>query len=207
MMSQSRAIVFASLAIFAFASSGESQDPIRVPHAPPRAVLLDGKMDPEEWEGSLEVPVAGPIRLNFLDAGGYLFVGVWTEGRAPRPVDLFLQDPSGAVYQLHASAAIGERLLADTLWTDTDPAWRWGNHVDWIANESKVDPWRPPELPLGERMFPADGVEFQIRRSRFTGARWRLRVEIGTFPGTEGTFIFPGTATREPATWAVLDFG
>lgn len=207
MMLQSRSIALAFLAIFACASSGESQGPIRVPHALPRAVLLDGKMDPEEWEGSLDVPVAGPIRLSFLDAGGYLLVGVLTEGRAPRPVDLFVQDSSGAVHQLHASAAIGERLLADTLWTDTDPAWRWGNHVDWMANEAKVDSWRPPELLLGERMFPSDGVEFQIRRSRFSGTRWRLRVEIGTFPGTEGTFVFPATATRDPATWAVLEFG
>lgn len=133
-------------------------------------------------------------------------LAVATGTRAPRPVDIFLEDAAGRVHQLHASAQIGERALADTLWGDWDnPAWRWGNHVDWIANEAKVDSAQPAGLPFSARAYPADGTEFQIRRSRFPGGRWRIRVDVGLFSGNGDTCTFPNGAGRGPSTWAVLE--
>jgi hypothetical protein len=73
---------------------------------------------------------------------------------------------------------IGERILQDTSWTNESPVWRWGNHIDWIASESKIDPSLSRDLSFDQRLYPSDGVEFQIRRSCFKGELWSIRVEI-----------------------------
>lgn len=197
----------ALLANLTSAGNTFAQETIRVPQVSPRSLLLDGRIDPGEWDGAVAVTVAGPIRLRLLQSGGDLFIAVLTGGGPPRPVDIYLEESTGRILQLHASAAIGERLLADTLWTDTAPAWRWGNHVGWMANEAKVDSHQPTDLPLGARMFPAEAVEFQIRPARLPGASWRMRVEVGRFPGTEGHFVFPRGASRDPGSWAIIETG
>ena len=179
---------------------------IRVPESRPTPVLLDGQLSPDEWSDAVAVPIGGSIRLLVKQTGGHLFLAVATGTRVPRPVDVFLEDAAGGLHQLHASAQIGERTLPDTLWTDWDrPAWRWGNHIDWIANETKVDSERPSTQPFSARVYPTDGTEFQIRRSRFPGGRWRIRVDVGFYPGNEGTYTFPSGAGRAPSTWAVLE--
>jgi hypothetical protein len=76
-----------------------------------------------------------------------------------------------------------------------------------MANEAKVDATQPADRPFATRLFPADGTEFQIRRSRFPGTRWRLRVEALGFASAAPPDVFPRHATRAPATWAVLDLG
>ena len=178
---------------------------IAVPAGRPTPVLLDGRLSPGEWDDARAIPLTDSIRLLLKQVDGHVFLAIATGSRVPRVVDLFLADGSGQVHQLHASAQIGERALPDTLWEDMQPAWRWGNHVDWIANEAKVDATQPADRPFAARLFPADGTEFQIRRSRFSGTRWRLRVEVRTFAGDAIADVLPRLATRDPATWAVLE--
>jgi hypothetical protein len=103
---------------------------------------------------------------------------------------------------------IGERLLTGNSWTDSEPAWRWGNHIDWIASEAKIDPHKDRDLPLAERFIPYDGMEFQLRRSRFGGKQWRVRVEVRDFTGRLSDIIFPGGSERRNASrWTILNLG
>ncbi len=69
--------------------------------------------------------------------------------------------------------------------------------VDWIASEAKIDSSKDKNLPLAERLFDREGAEFQIRRSRFTGKQWRLRVEVRDFNGKLPDIVFPAASTRE----------
>jgi hypothetical protein len=178
---------------------------IRVPEGGPTPVLLDGQLSVGEWSDARDVPIGGPVRLLLKQSRGHVLIAVATGTRMPRPVDIFLEDAAGRVHQLHASAQIGERALADTLWGDWEnPAWRWGNHVDWIANEAKLDSEQPTTHPFSARAFPADATEFQIRRSRFPGGRWRIRVDVGLFPGNKGVYTFPRGPGRAASGWAVL---
>lgn len=186
------------------AQNGDHARAVRVPRATATPVLLDGQRSAGEWDDARSILVDRSVRLLLKQHGGHVYLAVSTGTRVPRPVDVFLNDASGRTHVLHASMQIGERALPDTLWTDTTPAWRWGNHVDWIANEAKQDALQPSERPFSARLFPADLTEFQIRRSRFPGRTWRVRVEVGAFPGTEGAYRFPKDASRDPATWAVL---
>jgi hypothetical protein len=193
-----------SLAALVAAAHIDDTPVIRVPRATATPVLLDGQRSPGEWDDARVVPIDGDVSLLVRQHGGHVYLAVATGTRVPRPVDLFLHDASGRTHVLHASMQIGERALPDTLWTDTTPAWRWGNHVDWIANEAKQDALQPRERPFSARLFPAELTEFQIRRIRFPGREWRVRVEVGAFPGTDGAYLFPAGASRDPATWAVL---
>ena len=178
---------------------------VTVPTGGPTPVLLDGQLTPGEWDDARTVRLTDSLRLLLKQVHGHVFLAVAPGGRVPRGIDIFLADSTGRVHQLHASAQIGERALEDTLWTDATPAWRWGNHVDWMANEAKVDATQPADRPFAARLFPADATEFQIRRSRFPGTRWRLRVEALVFASGAPPDVFPRDATRDPATWAVID--
>ena len=115
---------------------------------------------------------------------------------------MFLLTGSNELYDLHASMQIGERLLTGNAWTDREPAWRWGNHVGWIANEAKYDSTKDRSLPDKEKGFPYEGKEFHLLRSRFTGKQWRLRVEVR---GSSEDIAFPADSERmNTARWAIL---
>jgi len=168
-------------------------------------VLVDGQLDPGEWSEALAVSIAAGVTLLLKGTCEQLYAAVRTEGRVPRPVDVFLQLDTGETQQLHASMAIGERRLSDLPWSDTMPVWIWGNHVDWIANEAKQDSRRESTLRFDARLFPADGVELQLRRRRFSGNRLRLRVEVGEFVSPGRMDIFPAQSSRASvAGWADL---
>lgn len=203
-MTTARLIRWVLLFVFATAPAA-AQSRVRIPTAPAAPVLLDGQFSPGEWESTEAIPLGESIRMLAKQMAGDVFLGFHTATRLPRPVDIYLQDETGEIHQLHASAQIGERRLPAAGWSDTVPEWRWGNHRDWMANEAKVDSRQPREVPFSLRAFPADGVEFQIRRARFPGSRWRMRVDVGAFPGNQGEYRFPVGATDDPATWAVVD--
>jgi len=192
-------LVVASLIAAAPAAAQPTVDVPRVPASAP--IMIDGFFASDEWADARVVPVAGSVRLHLKQVGEHVFIGVSTGTRVPRPVDLYLQAEDGSIHQLHASAQIGERHLPATGWGDESPAWRWGNHVDWIANEAKLDSERPRDAPFSARTFPSEGVEFQIRRSRYPGREWKLRVDVGYFPGNEGSYRYPERATDDPASW------
>jgi hypothetical protein len=192
-------------ALLLSARSIAAQQAIHVPVGKPGPVLLDGRLSPGEWDDAAVVPIGDSVRMLVKQVGGHVLVAVSSGARVGRPVDLYLQDASGTISQLHASMQIGERVHRDTLWTGDAPAWHWGNHVDWIANETKLDSKQPTGGTFSSRLFPGDGTEFQIRRSRFLGREWRVWVEMNAFPGTEGgPIFFPRNATRDTGTWAVL---
>lgn len=192
-------------ALFLSARSVAGQQSIRVPVGKPVPVLLDAHLSPGEWDDAAVVPMADSVRMLVKQVGGHVFVAITSGARVPRPIDFYLQDASGTISQLHASMQIGERIHHDTLWTGQVPAWRWGNHVDWIASEAKEDSELPTGGTFSSRLFPGNATEFQIRRSRFQGREWRVWVHAGAFPGTDGgTVFFPRGATRDTGTWAVL---
>ena len=92
--------------------------------------------------------------------------------------------------------------------TDADPSITWGNQVDWTANEAKPDPRKNRSLPMVERLFAREGIEFQLRRSRFAGDEWRLRIEVRDFAGERADIVFPkDSARKDTSHWAILRLG
>lgn len=146
-------------------------------------VMIDGQIEEREWSDGKEITIADSIRLYVKQADGQAYLAIRMGSPTPRPVDLFLIPASGPLHQLHASMATGERLLPEVPWSDESPAWRWHRHADWTANDAELDPEKP-----------------------FEGDEWRIRIEVGHFPGSTGSFVFPTESKREvTATWALLE--
>ena len=114
--------------------------------------------------------------------------------------------------QLHASAQLGERALSPP--GEGDPEFVWGRTTDWYANEVRYDRSLRDSLEAagdGDRaairrsIYPYDGFEMQIRRGKFHGSPWRLRIEVAAGPEYQDPLVFPaGTERKEVKGWALL---
>jgi hypothetical protein len=191
-----------ALIIGCLSQNVSAQQTIKVPEGNSNPVLIDGIFSKDEWQDAATVKVNDSVTLYLKQFRGHVFIGVKTNTTYPAYVDMFLLTAGNELYNLHASMQIGERLLTGNAWTDREPAWRWGNHVGWIANEAKYDSTKDRSLPDKEKVFPYEGKEFQLLRSRFTGKQWRLRIEVR---GSSEDIPFPANSERrQTASWAIL---
>lgn len=178
---------------------------IKIPKTKGNPILIDGLFSNEEWKDATIIELDPSTKLFLQQYKGDVFLGVKNDGGAWY-VDLYLENSNQEIFNLHASMQIGERLLKGDSWSDNDPAWLWGNHTSWIANEAKTDASKDKNLPFSQRLFRREGVEFQIRRSRFPGKQWRMRIEIRDFAGKQADVIFPKLSERKNTDkWLLLE--
>lgn len=186
-------------------SSAFAQQTIRVPQSE-APVLIDGKFPVAEWRNCFVISIEDSVKLYLKQYKGHVFIGVRVERATPSYVDLLLFTPDEQLYNLHASMKIGERLLKGNSWTDSQPAWRWGNNIDWIANEAKIDPTKDTDLPFTEKFYPYEGYEFQLCRSRFDGKKWHIRIVVQDFAEQLPDITFPNNSKKtDTSQWAILN--
>jgi hypothetical protein len=164
--------------------------PLRVPVGQP--VLPDGQCSAQEWSDAREVALSEGARLSVKQAGDFVFLCIHFPRPALSGLDLYLSPPDGKLYNLHASAKLGERLLTNGAWPD----WIWWKHTGWTANVMRVDTWEPRSF------LPDEAKELQVCRDRFPGSPWRVRIEV------QGDFAaaFPaGTSNLKSDGWLVLE--
>jgi hypothetical protein len=203
-----RAVVGAALLLVPALAAAQSADApavrvpatLRVPGGAAMPVLVDGRFAAGEWDDARRVAVGPSDTLLLKEHRGHVYVGVIAARPFPVYVELFLRDGSGTLHHLHASMQLGERTLVDTAWTDASPRTLWGNESDWTANESKFRPDRrrpnPAVVDTGD-VFPQRGREFQLRRSRFVGTRWQVRLEVRDFGGRVPDLVVPAGSHRK----------
>jgi hypothetical protein len=170
---------------------------VAVPEAS-SAIMIDGILSEGEWKKAVRVDVPGTAELYFQESAEFVYIAVKYTTPPSGIVDLYLSPREGEVYDLHASAKLGERQLAGNQFPD----WNWWNNREWTANISRVESFeRSTFLPTPIR-------EYQIRRSRFGSRTWRLRFELTTMDAnndTQSTIVFPaGTTYKSTAGWLVL---
>ena len=170
---------------------------IRVPQTS-SAVMIDGVFSDGEWERAVSVDVPDTARLYFQRSGDFVYIAVQYTNSPSGIVDLYLSPRDGEVFDLHASAKLGERQLKGNRFPD----WRWWNNHDWTANISHVDSFEKPTF------LPAPIREYQIRYSRFGSNAWRVRFELTAMGGnneTQAPVIFPHSTTdTSTAGWLQL---
>ncbi len=191
-----RALTLFSSILWAATASPEFH--ILVPHAA-SAVMIDGVLSKEEWQDAKRVEVPDVATLYFQQSDEFVYIAVEYTKPPSGIVDLYLSPAEGEIYDLHASAKLGERKLREDRYSD----WAWWNNRDWTANVSRVDSFE-------KRTFlPAPVREYQIRRSRFPFVSWRLRFELTAMTAnsqTQAITIFPQSTTdKSTAGWLVLD--
>jgi hypothetical protein len=186
-------------------SCGFAAPEIAVPAAPPpaRPMAADGTIAAGEW-GDANVCVLPCGLLMLKQVAGRVWMAFVPDATHATYVDLFLQDASGTVHNLHASLQWGERVVTGDAWTDREPATRWGEPKTWSANRIA---WAPGgrEMPeVTKQSFqPYAAHEFSIARAAFAGTTWRVRLEVRDFAGRQADAVFPAGSTRyDPRSWA-----
>lgn len=170
---------------------------IRVPQTR-SAVMIDGAFSKGEWQQAVSVDVPGTARLYFERSADFVYIAVQYTSSPSGIVDLYVSPREGEVFDLHASAKLGERQLRG----HTFPDWTWWNNRDWTANVSHVDSFQ------NRTFLPAPIREYQIRYSRFGSNSWRVRFDLtamGAHNETQAHAIFPqGTTDTSTAGWLLL---
>jgi hypothetical protein len=195
------------------ASSGPAPAEVAVPEGSGVPVITDGLFSPGEWDDATRVALTPSVQLHLKQFRGVVFIGVRGSGQGGiGPSDLFLATPGGPIHQLHVSAQLGEKVLAAA---GDAPPFRWGYTSDWYANELRRD-MQEAERPQKEgrnpieimvaTSYPSDGIEFAIRRSKISGARWLMRLGASALEGGKpGMLVHPaGSAERTTEGWQVL---
>ena len=188
---------------------------ITIPTSDGRPVLTDGLLEIEEWGDAFRFEIGQTAIVLVKEHRGHVFVGIdCGELGKPFSMDLFLSAPGAGIHQLHASAQLGERVLGRE--EDEDPMWVWGNASGWYANEVR---WNQPmaESLVAEgltrdeaqrrALFPYEGFEFQVKRSKVPGDEWLMRFEIRSSPDYDAPLVYPsGTAGRDTQGWLRASF-
>jgi hypothetical protein len=178
-------------------------------------VITDGIFSPGEWDDAHRSVLTPSVELFVKQHRGVVFIGVRGSGQgAIGPSALFLAVPGGPVHQLHVSAQLGEVVLPAT---GEAPPFRFGFTPDWYANEQRRDmeeaerlkkEGKDPIQIMIATAYPADGIEFAIRRSKLPGPRWLMRLAASALEGGKpGMLVHPaGIAERATGGWQILRF-
>lgn len=118
-------------------------DPINLKDAGDIPILLDGIFSPGEWDDALSFSIEQRVNLLIKTKKGHLFVGIKCSDLKIPVADIYLSTEKGPIYQLHASAQLGERILSEEPGPENDPSFNWGDTKDWYANEVR---WNNREL-------------------------------------------------------------
>ena len=194
---------------------GPAPAEIAVPEGNGVPVITDGVFSPGEWDDAHRLALTPSVQLLVKQYRGVVFIGVRGSGQgAIGPSDLFLATPGGPVHQLHVSAQLGEKVLPAT---GDAPPFRFGYTPDWYANEQRRDmeeaerlkkEGKDPIQIMIATAYPADGIEFAIRRSKLPSPRWLMRLEASALEGGKpGMLVHPaGTTERATDRWQALRF-
>ncbi|MBA4135713.1 MAG: hypothetical protein C0518_00190 [Opitutus sp.] len=192
--------------LLSLVAAGGAAPALPVPRAALPAVTMatDGRIAPGEW-GNANVGVLPCGMLMLKQVGGRVWFAFVPDATHATCVDLFLQDASGVVHNLHASLQWGERVVAGSNWTDREPATRWGEPKHWSANRIAWAPGGREQSEATKQSFlPYEAHEFAIERAAFAGKEWRVRIELRDFAGKNPDVVFPAASTRYDASgWAV----
>lgn len=163
-----------------------------------KLVMVDGKLEANEWSDASVVELPGLARFYAKTCGPYVFLALELTQSNDGAVDLYLSPGARDIYDLHASAKLGERQLEKGTWPD----WSWWNNTDWVANVTRPDSFE------NRTFLPTKVREFQILRSRFPGNPWRVMFEVLTPAQPEWKkTVYPQAANPENTKgWLLLTF-
>jgi hypothetical protein len=170
---------------------------IKVPKG--RSILIDGKISTFEWTDAAKVELGKGAQLFAKQHDKYVLLVVIFPKGSSGFADVFISPDSSEIFDLHASAKLGERVSSTpNKWLD----WQWWNNREWTANVSRVQ-------SFDEKKFLPENVrEFQIKRTRFPGSEWRVRTVLSIENGQKYTELHLPEATPNKSSeqWLTLRF-
>ena len=76
-----------------------------------KPVMVDGKLWRGKWSDAAEAEVPGGARLYIETSGNFVYVAVQFPAGRSGFTDIYITSEDGGIYDLHASAKLGERRL------------------------------------------------------------------------------------------------
>jgi hypothetical protein len=187
-------------------------EPVAVPTGDGTPVIIDGTFWPGEWADAFRLAIADGITMFLKEYRGVVFVGV----RGIGPSDLSLAVPGGPIENLHVSFGLCQRPVPAA---GPESPMRIGFVTDWYANKFRGDHeerelfmrLQREGLDVMNRMprtttYPSDGIEFAIRRSKFSGRVWLMRLSASAVVDNKpGMITYPPSAPeRKTDGWLEL---
>ncbi len=177
--------------------------------------MINGQLETEEWKGSKITPMGKMYDLYLKQDAQYYYIGVKKKTKFPFYVDMFFKI-KGELYNIHASAQLGERHLKEKVWDDRTPPTQWGYINHWTANTVLFDRGKMKEQKEGgakgnlalKTVLPYDGFEFQFAKSHWDLEGAEMRIEMRNMVGIEDfqEVGFPEKSMRRGGEWYVLKF-
>jgi hypothetical protein len=188
---------------------------IEVPAGQGELVVTDGHFSPGEWDDALRFDVADNYDLYLMADAEALYVGL----KSAKPLGELVCESRFTtndedVFLLHVSGALGEAVSGFPATTKFEL----NNNTHWEANFLQADPekeaaWIAAGRPLetyDDVYDKRDGIEFKIRRRKFTGSTLKftigwVRVEVAGGKIDKRIYSFPVDATlQNSGNWSEL---
>ncbi len=120
-------------------------------------ILINGSLGVEEWTDSGTMRLDADTEIRFHKDDDSLFMAIIFLGPRHTGVDLYVQS-QGSIRMLHVSAALGDKILEGSQWSDVT----WGKNSWWSANMigSIYEEGR-------QRFLEPEAFEFQLDRCEF----------------------------------------
>jgi hypothetical protein len=160
---------FLTLAIIILLVNFSEAQQIKLPQLK-NSVLIDGRVEKLEWEEAASIQVKDSLWLYLKQDDQNIYLCLTAKNKVPvlTSVDFYVTR-GNELYNLHASAKLGERFLGKD---NSYGEWNWWNNRLWYANVVKPDDWQT-------RSFLKDEAkEFQLRKSFFPSNRFRLMLIV-----------------------------
>ena len=119
------------LIIFAGFSAFRAQASLKVLQG--KMILLDSQKSTDEWTDAQTIVASDAVKLYFKQAGEFVLLAIDAPAQPYLWADVYLAT-GGEIYNLHASAMLGERILRNGEFTD----WDWWNNKSWSANAGRI---------------------------------------------------------------------
>ena len=158
-------------------------------------ILIDGQIGRGEWAGANKTMLKDGIDLYTLQDDHYLYLSVQydTARFKNHYCDLYFELGADTLLNIHASQQLGERVLTDATWTDSEPAFNWGYISDWTANQIKFDrankvyiPYTALEFQISKNKLPKDKLKIALQSRDMNGKKELVNMpKEGDFKSTK----------------------
>ena len=171
------------------------------------APLFDCRWGKDEWQAATKIELPAQVSIYLMHDKDSLFVCAKGKAEDYTVIDLYIEHAeTGHLHNLHASAQLGERLLTDKEWSESE-FWNledWGGFwVPYAGNEETEDGKRTKFLKGSHR-------EIQVLRKKFAANTWNMMIGVSAVnhEGKYGAeFFYPeGAVDTDKSTWEKFSF-
>jgi hypothetical protein len=172
-----------------------------------KAPLFDGRCGKDEWQAATKIELPAQASVFLMHDKDSLYVCAKGKAEDYAVIDLYIEHAeTGHLYNLHASAQLGERILTDKEWSEHES---WWNHKDWSGFWVPYAGIEDTENGKRPKFLKGSHREVQVLRKKFVGNTWNIMIGVSAInhEGNSAEFFFPEKAVdTDKSTWMKFSF-